>query len=452
MLLLLALACAPASSDKGGAGTADSAEAPGDSVGPQETGGADTSAATVTVEALPDLGWSRPQPDPDALPDTVKTIDIEIDAAARARLDADPFHADDEAGSFIDEDGVTHEVALNYRGAYALLDVMRSYDLRNWKVKFADDDPWSNRRVWNFNYQPHLRAQLTMDLMRFAGVPVPEPEHVVLEVNGVYQGVYLSYPDPDDTRWLAEWFGDPDGDLYKATYDLPYEPQCFADLTWLGDTDADYACHYTKHTNTAVDPADVTVLREFLDPLNHLSDEDFAAWVDGAVDVDSLLSYLVVSNFVANWDSYPQRPKNYWLYQDIHGGEMVYIPWDLDATFDPSTDATFNKMGTTASLLYDLESSDYAPVDEGEGTERPLVRRLFARDGTEAAYLARYEELSATILSADYLNDRLDALEDQLEPYASSTDLSRLRSAHSDVSSFISARTAHVQADLEALP
>jgi len=451
MLLLLALACAPASPDgrKPDLYPDDTAV---DSSVPSETGAPGDTAPTVSRESLPDLDWSRPAPDPDELPATVRTIDIEIDPDAMARLDADPYHADDEDGSFIDEDGVTHEVRLNYRGAYALLDVMRSYDLRNWKVEFADDDPWRDRQTWNFNYQPHFAAQLSMDLMRFAGVPVPEPEHVVLEVNGVVQGVYLSYPDPDDTRWLEEWFGDPDGDLYKAAYDLPYEPQCFADLTWLGDADSDYACHYTKHTNTAVDPADVAVLRAFLDPLNHLSDEEFAAWADGAIDVDSLLSYLVVSNFVANWDSYPQRPKNYWLYQDVHGGRMVYIPWDLDATFDPSTDATFNKMGTTASLLYNLQTSEYAPVDEGEGTERPLVRRLFARDEIVQAYLARYEELSATILSADYLNDRLDALEDQLEPYASSTDLSRLRSAHSSVASFISARTAHVQADLDALP
>lgn len=409
----------------------------------------DTSVPEDTaVEEVPGTEWTAPEVDPDALPATVRTVNIEIDAAAMARLDADPYHAADERGSFVDEDGVRHEVDLNYRGAYALLSVMTYYDLRNWKVKFDADDAYMDRREWNFNYEPHVRAQLAFDLLRFAGVAVPEAEHVVLQVNGVYAGVYLQYADPDNKAWLYEWFGDDGGDLYKAAYDLPYEPQCFADLTWLGDTDADYACHYTKKTNDEVAPEDVASLRAFLDDLNHLSDADFAAWAEGAIDVDSLLSYLVVSNFMANWDSYPQRPKNYWLYQDNRAGRMVYVPWDLDGTFSASIDGTYNQMGATASVLYNLTESDYRPVHEEEGTERPLVRRLFADPDIEAAYLARYAELSESILSREYLEARLTALHEQLEAEASATDRARLNSEESAVRSFIGLRTERVAEEL----
>ena len=95
--------------------------------------------------------------------------------------------------------------------------------------------------------------------------------------------------------------------------------------------------------------------------------------------------------------------------------------------------------------------SDYAPVHDIEGTERPLVRRLFAMDGIQEAYLDRYAELSETILSASYLDARLTALSDQLEPYASATDRARMASEESSVRSFIAMRTTTVEAELDAL-
>lgn len=449
--LLLALGCAAPVTSAGPADpiqrdSADRDTARGD------TARGDTAAGdTGALEEVPGSEWSAPVYDPYALPDGVRTVDIEIDAEAMARLDADPFHAPDERGVFVDDDGVRHEVDLSYRGAYALLSVMRSYDLRNWKVKFDADDPYLDRREWNFNYEPHLRQKLAYDLLRFAGVAVPEAEHVVLRLNGVYQGVYLQYADPDNKAWLYDSFGDDDGDLYKAAYDLPYEPQCFADLTWLGDEDSAYACHYTKKTNDEEAPDDVAVLRAFLDDLNHLPDDEFAAWVEGAVDVESLLSYLAVSNFIAQWDSYPQRPKNYWLYEDRHAGRMAFIPWDLDNTFSPSIDGTYNKMGATAPVLYNLVESDYAPVHAEEGTERPLVRRLFAREEVQEAYLARYAVLSESILSQAYLDDRLTALHEIVGPYASATDQGRMASAREDMRTFLSLRAARVAEELEAM-
>jgi spore coat protein CotH len=50
-------------------------------------------------------------------------------------------------------------------------------------------------------------------------------------------------------------------------------------------------------------------------------------------EVKTFIPYLVVSNFILNWDSYPTRPKNYWLYDNPSVYRWQFIPWDLDATF-----------------------------------------------------------------------------------------------------------------------
>jgi spore coat protein CotH len=108
-------------------------------------------------------------------------------------------------------------------------------------------------------------------------------------------------------------------------------------------------------------------------------------------------------------------------------------------------------MGTDVSVLYDLVTNDYRPVHDIEGTERPLVRRMMALDGQRAAYLARYRELSGTLLTASYLDDRLDALTAIVEPSISTTDHQRLMSENDSVRTFIMRRTAAVAAELETL-
>lgn len=402
-------------------------------------------------EDVPGGEWEPPEYDAYELPDGMPTVEIVIDPEAMARLDADPFAATDERGVFIDGEGQSHEVDLHYRGAYMLLNVMTYYDLRNWKVKFDEDDRYLDRREWNFNYEPHLFQKLAYDLFRFAGVMVPGAQHVVLLVNGEVQGMYLQYEDPDSKNWLYDSFGDDEGDLYKAAYDIPYEPPCFADLTYLGTDDADYECHYTKKTNHNVAPGDYTVLRAFVDDLNHLSDGDFPAWFESSFDVESFRSFLVVSNFIANWDAYPQRPKNYWLYENMRAEQMVFVPWDLDLTWNPYTDSTFNQMGTSVSVLYNLLNNDYAPPHAEEGTERPLSSRLMAIESQQEAYLDRYQELTQSILSADYLHGRADALLAIVEPHISSTDRSRLDSNDVTLRTFIDQRTQAVETELAGL-
>lgn len=441
---LLTNACA----DRDAAFSKDTDREPtGDSEAPSDTG---IEGDSAQVESVPDA-WSPPVHDMYELPSGMPTLNLLISEEAMARLDENPYAAPDERGLFVDAEGSSHEVDLNYRGAYALQSVMSIYDLRNWKVKFASDDLYLGRREWNFNYDPSFAQKLAYDLFRFAGVPVPGAQHVVLQVNGEYQGMYLQYEDPDNKRWLWDELGDDQGDLYKAAYDLPGEPQYFADLTWLGPSDQDYLLHYNKKTNDETAPLDYSVIREFTQALNEVPDNEFASWMNGAIDLDAWMSYLVVSNFISNWDSYPQRPKNYWLYENRRTEQIVFIPWDLDGTFSTWQDPTWYQMGTDASVLYNLLECDYEPPHEEEGRERPLARRVMAVEGQQQLYLERYRALIETLLSRTYLEERLGALIAIVEPEISGADLSRLRAAERDLRTFIERRTAHVEAELDLI-
>lgn len=484
MLVLLLTACAPSRSHTNGSpqagGTGGVTGGQGGSLATGGQGGASATGGqggTLSGQGGAATGgittaWTEPSFDPKAVPSTVPTVEIVISDSARASLDAAPFYGDDVGGVFVDGDGKRYEgIEVNYRGAYALQDLMSSDPIgrRNWKVKFVGDTHYRQRREWNYTFSPSLRQLLAYDLMRFAGVRVPSARHVRLSVNGKAQGLYLEYEDPDSKEWLSEMFGDKKGDLYKAALDVPAsegqpEQKYFAETTYLGADDAAYLKHYNKKTNND-DPtvaADFSVIRNFLDKLNALPDSELGAWIQGSFELDRFLSYLVVSNFIANWDSFPQRPKNFWLYEIRRQGKISIIPWDMDNTFQQTTNV-FNKMGTKVSVLYDLLKLDYAPYHTSEGTQRPLAWRILAQPQLKAAYLARYRELLASILSKSYLTARMDALSALVQPVLTDaatsssssagpgTERSDFTAAVDDMRGFVDARIAAVTQELASV-
>jgi hypothetical protein len=94
--------------------------------------------------------------DLDATPAPSVTLNLEVTSSDMASLDADPFNAPDVPGAFTDAVSVRHApIDVNYRGAYALQTLIRSGALqRNWKLKFAKELPYQNRREWNFTQVP----------------------------------------------------------------------------------------------------------------------------------------------------------------------------------------------------------------------------------------------------------------------------------------------------------
>jgi len=395
--------------------------------------------------------------DPSEVPTEVPTVALTVSDADRALLDADPYFAPDVQGTFTSETGQRWDpVEVNYRGAYTLQSQIQSGDShRNWKLKFPKSNQYRGRTEWNLNHEPNIRQELAYDLLRFAGVRVPSARHVLLEVNGVPQGLYLQYEDPDSGGWLTDMFGDASGDLYKAATDLPTDPptKLFATLEYLGDEDAAYVGHYNKKKNSGgLEIPDYSQLRSFLSSLNETPDAGFAPWLKGALDWDKFVSFLVVSNFINNWDSYPQRPKNFWLYQIPAAGHWVFIPWDVDGTFQPDPWGTLNVTGSSASVFWQMDAWEPYGGHSEEGTQRPLVRRAMTQPALRGEYVARYRELMGSLLTASYLHARVDALVGLLDSVATEVERTELHDSAEEIQRFIDERTVKVSAELATLP
>ncbi len=104
--------------------------------------------------------------------------------------------------------------------------------------------------------------------------------------------------------------------------------------------------------------------------------------VDEVVDVDAVLRYFVVHNYVVNGDSYTgSMIHNYYLYEE--DGQLSMIPWDYNLAY-----GTFQ--GSNAS------SSVNESIDEVL-SDRPMQAWIFSDEEYSAQYYVLYEEFLASV-------------------------------------------------------
>ena len=376
-----------------------------------------------------------------------KNINIEIEQDSIDKLESQPYSNEDVHGDFTIDGQTFDNVEIHYRGAFYLFTLINQGSLRNWKVKFSKENKLEDRREWNFNYENYIRQNLAYHVFRTANVPVVSSENVLLSVNGNLQGLYLKYEDPDNKDWLKNVFGDNDGDLYKAAFDQPGQPKYFADLTYLGADDEDYYLHYRKQTNKdGLDEFDYSSIRDFTILINQTPDNEFEQTILDNFDVEGFIEYMVISNFIANWDSYPFRPKNYFLYDNPEDGKWHFIPWDLDGTFQDYGNR--NPIRTTGSIYHYFDG--IAPYNNTptEPLERPLIWRIMEIDKFRDKYCYEYKQAIDTYLSSDYLNGVIDSIALGVANNTSGQELNQFNTDVAQVRNFITDRLQNVISEL----
>lgn len=396
-------------------------------------------------------------------------VNIVIERDSINVLEKNPFTSEDVHGKFIADTGsvpssqVIEQVEINYRGAYALLELINdsrsTLKRRNWKIKTPKNQQYMNRRELNFNYQNHVREFMADYLMNKAKVPLAKNRFVLLSVNGVSHGLYMQIEDVDNKNFLLETFGNKEGDLYKSAYDTPADPdnRYWADFSYLGPNDSDYFFHYDKKTNNDGDAkTDYSSIRKFTEMVNFTSDEAFEDTLKNNFAWENFIRYLVVSNFISNWDGYPQRPKNSWLYQNPADGKWNFIPWDLDATFNPwevGSNLSLDMMGQYCSIFYYMDKYEpYQPGASSETKERPLVWRMMKVPFFRNYYIEEYKKALNTYLSKSMINNALDSISAVIEDNSSYYNWSFFATTVAETKSFVSKKTTAVTNEIAGLP
>lgn len=284
----------------------------------------------------------------------------------------------------------------------------------------------------------YMKDYLCYRLMAEMGVASPLCSYVYVSVNGSDWGLYLAVEGVEES-FLQRNYGSDYGELYKPDsqsmgggrgngkgFDMddldPAENagdnakpdgkgggrdgMNSSDDTLLKyiDDDPDSYSNIFDNAKTDISKSDK---KRLIAALKALSGDE----PESAVDVDAVIRYFVVHNFVLNFDSYTgSMIHNYYLYED--DGQMQMIPWDYNLAF-----GAFQSAGGATSLVnYPIDD----PVSGGDTSDRPMLAWIFQSEEYTELYHKYFAELISTVFDSGAFAQEFDSVVQMISPYVES--------------------------------
>lgn len=130
--------------------------------------------------------------------------------------------------------------------------------------------------------------------------------------------------------------------------------------------------------------------------------------IEAVVEVDAVIRYFVVHNFVCNFDSYTgSLLHNYYLYED--NGKLSMIPWDYNLAFGGFSGA----QDATALVNYPIDS----PVSGGALNDRPMLNWIFSKEQYTTQYHQYFAEFIDRYFNSGAFSTMIDETRALIAPY-----------------------------------
>lgn len=168
------------------------------------------------------------------------------------------------------------------------------------------------------------------------------------------------------------------------------------------DDDPDSYSNIFDNAKTDTTDADEIRLIASLKNLNEGND------IENVVNVEEVIRYFVVHNFVCNFDSYTGSIiHNYYLYEE--DGQMSMIPWDYNLAF-----GGFQSESDAQKLVnYPIDS----PVSGGTIESRPMLAWIFDSEEYTQMYHDYFGEFIAEFYDSEYVQKTIDTITELISPY-----------------------------------
>ncbi len=130
--------------------------------------------------------------------------------------------------------------------------------------------------------------------------------------------------------------------------------------------------------------------------------------IDSTVDVESVIRYFVVHNFVCNFDSYTgSMIHNYYLYEDAV--QLSMIPWDYNLAFG----GFMGQEDATALINYPIDT----PVSSGIVDSRPMLAWIFSSEEYTQLYHQYFAEFISGYFDSGAFSAELERVQALISPY-----------------------------------
>ncbi|QQR46711.1 CotH kinase family protein [Myxococcus xanthus] len=242
---------------------------------------------------------------------SVPQYELIIPEETMRMFEADPWTP--EQDGLFKANGTTYRVQVRLRGASA-----RFFPKKSWNVSFEDGVRFEGRTSLNLVAEyadaTLLAEKIAFDLLEAMRVPASKGTLVRLNVNGVYQGVFLEIEQVNKAFLRAHSFADTDGTIYRCGWkDCEFK---MVKVPYQGD--------WAKKTNES-QPDDK--LWEMVGAINHTPEPRFVSEMEKRFELEHYLRAMVMDALMSN--NYVEDSESYFIY-DRAVARWSYVPWDLN--------------------------------------------------------------------------------------------------------------------------
>ncbi len=260
-----------------------------------------------------------------------------------------------------------------------------------------------------------MKDYIAYKLMAEFGADAPLVSYTYITVNGEDWGLYLAVEAVEDS-FLERNNGANFGELYKPdTMSMGGGPgngggfpggefggfgmgSDDAKLQYIDDDEDSYSTIFDS-AKTSIQTKDKKAVINALKSLSEGIENGDADTIAEAIDVEEVMRYMVVHNFLVNGDSYTgSMIHNYYLYEE--DGLLSMIPWDYNLAY-----GTFQANDASSAVNDPIDT----PLSISEGSnDRPMFTWITSCD----EYLEMYHEYYAKFLEQFYTSGYLENLID----------------------------------------
>lgn len=398
----------------------------------------------------------------------VHTINIVMDAWDEfTRSCTDEEYA---ACSVIIDNEAYKNVAIRAKGNTSLSNVQNyGNDRYSFKIEFDHYD--STKTYYGLDKlslnniiqdNTYMKDYLTYQMMGYFGVNAPLCSYVQILVNGEKWGLYLAVEGVEES-FLSRNYGNDYGELYKpdsmsmgggrgngGKFDMDdwengqdnanensdtsanTKPDMQGDnsrfpeggmqmpdmngggMGGMGSSDVsliysddEYSSYSNIFENAKTDISDTDKDR-FIASLKKLNENSS---IEEVVNVEEVIRYFVVHNFVCNFDSYTgSMIHNYYLYEE--DGQLSMIPWDYNLAFGGFVGGS----DATSLVNYPIDT----PVSGGTIESRPMLSWIFENEEYTEAYHQYFAEFISQCFDSGYFAEMIDDVKAMISPYVES--------------------------------
>ncbi len=159
-------------------------------------------------------------------------------------------------------------------------------------------------------------------------------------------------------------------------------------------TDDDYDSYSNIFDNAKTDITDADEDR-LIASLKQLNEGES---IESVVDVDEVIRYFVVHNFVCNFDSYTgSMIHNYYLYEE--DGQLSMIPWDYNLAFGGFQGG----QDATSMVNYPIDT----PVSGGTVGSRPMLAWIFESEEYTQLYHQYFADFISSYFDSGYFTQMM---------------------------------------------